>query len=354
MRYPEFLQEKGRIAFIAPSFGANTEPYTSELNSALKVFKEKRYETVLGPNAFAGEGIGISNSPKKCGDELNEYYLSNNNDVIISVGGGELMCETVDYIDFEAIKAAKPKWYMGYSDNTNFIFLQATLCDTAGIYAPCAGTFGCLPWHEAVSDAFDMLTGKKLCVKGYDKFEIESLKSGENPLVPYNTTENRELYIYDHKNKKAVSLVREARDCKTEFSGRLIGGCLDCLVNLCGTKYDKVKDFTEKYKDEGIIWFLEACDLNVFSIRRAIWELKSAGWFKYTKGFVFGRPMHLNEPIMNLNRHNAVTDLLEEFNVPIVMDADIGHLPPMMPLMCGAYADISLSGNDINVNFELK
>ena len=42
------------------------------------------------------------------------------------------------------------------------------------------------------------------------------------------------------------------------FTGRLLGGCMDCLVNLLGTRYDKVTEFTQRYRDDGIIWFLEA------------------------------------------------------------------------------------------------
>ena len=65
---------------------------------------------------------------------------------------------------------------------------------------------------------------------------------------------------------------------------------MDCLVNLLGTEFDKVQEFTEKYQDDGIIWFLESCDLNVMSIRRAVWQMKHAGWFSHVKGFLIGRP----------------------------------------------------------------
>lgn len=54
----------------------------------------------------------------------------------------------------------------------------------------------------------------------------------------------------------------------------------DCLVNLLGTEFDKVQEFTEKYQDDGIIWFLESCDLNVMSIRRAVWQMKHADGFR--------------------------------------------------------------------------
>ena len=45
---------------------------------------------------------------------------------------------------------------------------------------------------------------------------------------------------------------------------------MDCLINLLGTSFDHVREFNERYSDDGIIWFLEACDLNVMGMRRAM------------------------------------------------------------------------------------
>ncbi|MBQ2319750.1 MAG: LD-carboxypeptidase, partial [Lachnospiraceae bacterium] len=282
MRIPEFLKENGSIGFVAPSFGCNIEPYKSAFDNAQKKFTQMGYKMVVGPNCYEGSGIGISNTPEKCGDELNDFIINSKADVIISCGGGELMCETLDFVDFDSINKAKPIWYMGFSDNTNMTFLLPVLCDTAAIYAPCAPAFGMREWHQSVEDAFKILIGKKSTVNGYDKWEKESLKTEENPLEPYNLTEPRILKSFN---------------CGDEVSmeGRLIGGCLDCLSNLVGTRYDKVREFNNKYKEDGIIWFFEACDLNVMGIRRALWQLKSAGWFENLKGFMVGRPLCFGE-----------------------------------------------------------
>ena len=152
MRYPKFLPEKGTIGFVAPSFGCATEPYYTAFLNAQKKFQKMGYGLDLGPNCYVAEGIGISNTPQACGKELTDYYCSVDNDILISCGGGEMMCETMNFVDFEKIKSAAPKWYMGYSDNTNFTFLLSTICDTAAVYGPCAGTFGMEPWHESLSD----------------------------------------------------------------------------------------------------------------------------------------------------------------------------------------------------------
>ncbi|MCR5587743.1 MAG: LD-carboxypeptidase [Lachnospiraceae bacterium] len=339
MKFADFLKEKGKISFVAPSFGCNIEPYKTGFNEALKKFKEMGYVLETGPNAYAGEGVGISNTPEKCAEELMNYYLRNEDEVIISCGGGELMCEILEFLDFEKIKESKPKWYLGYSDNTNFIFPLTTIADIAGIYGPCAPSFG-IEWHQSQKDSFDILTGKKLRVSNYDAWEIESLKDENNPLEPYNLTEAPCMCV----NDTSVSNIR----------GRLVGGCLDCLEKLCGTKFDNMNEFSSKYKDDGIIFFLESCDLSVFDMRRAIWHLKHAGWFKYVKGFLIGRPMHFNEPMFGLDRHEAVLANLKEFNVPVLMDLDFGHLPPAMPLISGAIADIKWDNSENSISDDEK
>ena len=340
MRYPKFLQKDGTIGFVAPSFGCNIEPYRSSFQNALDHFKELGYGLDLGPNCFEGKGIGISNTPKECAKELMEYYASEKNNVLMSCGGGELMCEVLSYMDFEAHSKEEPKWYMGYSDNTNFTFLSTTLMDTAAIYGPCAPAFGMEPWHESLSDAWKLLCGEKDKVSGYDLWEKEGGKDEEHPLLPYNVTE--------------PTIIRRFPDEDVSFSGRLIGGCMDCLVNLTGTRFDKVKEFTEKYKEDGFIWFLESCELNVMSIRRAIWQMKEAGWFSYVKGFLSGRPLCFGEEMFGIDQYRAITDLLAEYQVPIIMDADIGHLAPMMPIVSGSTAEVMVKGNDIEIIYTYK
>lgn len=104
MRYPAYLKKNGTIGFVAPSFGCATEPYKSAFESALAAFHEMGYQTMLGPNCYAAEGIGISNTPQKCAAELQQMYEAPENNILLSCGGGELMCEILPYIDWEAIK----------------------------------------------------------------------------------------------------------------------------------------------------------------------------------------------------------------------------------------------------------
>ena len=333
MRYPEFLAPGGRIGFIAPSFGCSTEPYRSAFGAALEHFHAMGYQTVLGPNCYAEEGIGKSSTPKACGAEINDFFLHDRADVILSCGGGETMCEDLPFTDFEAIAKAKPHWFMGYSDNTNLTFTLPTLCDTAAVYGPCASSFGMQPLHESLEDAFAVLTGSKYVFTNYKGWEKESLKDEEHPFAPYNITEAYGMTVLDGSG-------RTSKDGSISFSGRLLGGCLDCLVTLCGTRFDRAAAFAERYREDGILWFLEACDLNPMSFRRALWQLKEAGWFRHAGGFIFGRPMHFGEEFMGMGFDDAAADVLGDLNVPILLNADLGHLPPMMPFISGAVAKV--------------
>lgn len=345
MRYPKNLEKGGTIGFLAPSFGCNIEPYRSAFDHSLEKWQEMGYQTLLGPNCYVGEGIGISNTPEKCGAEVMEMFKNREADVLISCGGGELMCEILEYVDFQQLAEAEPKWFVGYSDNTNLIYPLVTLCDTAAIYAPCAAAFGMEPWHTSIQDTYELLTGQKREVESYPLWEKESLKDEENPLQPYHVTEPLALKVY-----KEGQLITDPETAGTELAvtGRLLGGCMDCLVNLLGTKYDGTVDFCERYREDGILWFLEACDLNVMSIRRAMWQMEQAGWFKYVKGFLFGRALN-GEPMMGLDVYQAVLAVAAKYQVPVIMDLDIGHLPPAMPLVVGSMTTVTLQGNHVRV-----
>ena len=129
---------------------------------------------------------------------------------------------------------------------------------------------------------------------------------------------------------------------------------MDILQMFPGTPYDKVKEFNETYKKDGIIWFLESCDLNIMSIRRALWQMKEAGWFEYVKGFLIGRPLAFGTEMFGCDQYRAVTDLLGEYHVPIIMDTDIGHLSPMMPIICGSTAEVSVIGNHVSIEYTFQ
>ena len=356
MRYPKFLEKGETIGFPAPSFGCNIDPYASRFDSALKYFESLGFNLIPGPNSKLGLGVGISNTPDDCAKELNDMFLDPSINALIACGGGELMCEILEFTAISWFKKSDPKWIMGYSDITNIEFPLLTLCDTASIYGPCAPAFGLKPFHDSVEYAFEILCGKRDTVHSFDLHEKyqddpepSSEESDPDPLKPWDLTEKSLKSVYDGKKLYAPGEF----DGEIEFSGRLIGGCMDCIEELLGTPYEDVKGFLERYASDGIVWCLEACDLNVFSIRRAMWHFEQAGWFKkgIIKGFLFGRALNGSE-MMGLDHIGAVMPYIEKLGVPAVIDCDLGHVPPSMPLVLGSIGHLRVSGNDLELKME--
>lgn len=341
MKKPANLKLNDKISTIAPSFGVTTEPYKTRYLASVKRMKKEGYLIEEGENVFKAEGVASSASPKERAQEFIKAYKSDSK-VIISVGGGELMCDILPYIDFEEIKNLPPKWFMGFSDNTNLTFTLTTLCDIETIYGPNFPGFFEKQFRVNQLDSLKMLHGENH-FEGYPKWKKTDFNKPVDPnktISPLAKTAYRSI-------KKIIPY-----NYNSPFSGRIIGGCLDCLVNICGTKFDKVEDFAEKYKEDGFIWYLEACDLSPLSFRRALFQLKESNWFKYVKGFLIGRPFHFGDTCMGVDFFSATLDMLSEFNVPILMDIDLGHNPPSLPMKNGALATVKLENNNIIIDYK--
>ena len=69
------------------------------------------------------------------------------------------------------------------------------------------------------------------------------------------------------------------------------------------------------------------------SIRRAIWQMKNAGWFSHVKGFLIGRPLCFGEEMFGIDHYEAVLGLLAEYDVPVIMDLDHN----IVALFCGRF-----------------
>ena len=340
MRYPLFLKPKATIGLVACSFGIYGEPYTT------KFYNGKDKFTALGYRFKESGDIytlvkARSNTAQKRAQAFMDAYLDDCVDMVFSVAGGELMCEILPYLDFDALTKAKPKYFMGYSDNTILTFLLTILCDVATIYGPHITDFGMQNWDQSLVESYQIITGQRLSQASYDFYEKDDMTHTKGSyLNSYNKTEP---VIYKTLNDQDVTM-----------SGRLIGGCLDVLMLFCGTPYDKVAEFKKRYQSDGIIWYLEACDLNPITLTRALWQLKTVGWFDNCNGIVFGRPFHDKEMLFDISFHEAIKDTLTDLNIPIIMDMDFGHLPPCFTIINGSLATITTHDQKGTISYQLK
>ncbi|MFW6599167.1 hypothetical protein ACQBAU_01675 [Propionibacteriaceae bacterium Y2011] len=125
-----------------------------------------------------------------------------------------------------------------------------------------------------------------------------------------------------------------------EVSGRLIGGCIETIVNLAGTPYGDVAAFGERYASDGLIVYLEASEDEAATICRNLHGLRLAGWFEQATAILIGRTNAGDNPKMT--QEQAVLDALGRLDLPIVFDVEIGHVPPHLPLVSGAMAAVTV------------
>ena len=58
--------------------------------------------------------------------------------------------------------------------------------------------------------------------------------------------------------------------------------------------------------------------------------------------------------VMGVDKYTAVIDILQDFNVPILMDVDLGHLSPSIPIKNGAKALVSYIDGNIKIEYLKK
>lgn len=337
MIYPRFIKDGDKIGVSAFSCGIVDEPGINCFKHAKNHLKETHnFKVTFTNNVFKDEN-GRSSSGKIRGAEFNEL-IRKNYPWIISAAGGDYLVEMLDFIDFEAFKK-NPCWVQGYSDNTSILYALTTICDVATIYGENFSVFGMEKYDRVQNQFFDLLSNKTTIVKSFDYYEdfFHEQKTG---LEPFN------------KDKK-VKWINGRNEDSIKIKGRLLGGCTEVIFPLIGTKYEKTLEFCEKYKDDGIIFFFESFDISDSSLQMHLWQLKQIGWFKYCKGIIFGRPMFY-KTLLNKTYQEIVMQSLNELNIPIIFDADIGHKNPSVPMINGAIAEINSKNGKGKIKYFFK
>ena len=198
------------------------------------------------------------------------------------------------------------------------------------------------PLHKSLIDALRIESGEEIVQESFDLYEkdFKSYEADQDPCKPYNLTEKVEW-----KNICGGE--------KIKMRGRSIGGCLDCIQCYIGTKYDNVRNYIEKHKTDGIIWFLECFEMGTADLFRFLWQMKNAGYFENCNGIIFGRPLFIRNDY-DITFNETVKDVLGNLNIPIICDADIGHVSPQLATVNGAILEITSENGKGTVKTYLK
>lgn len=323
MRYPEKLKIGDTIGICAPSSGTVEPDKLERLDKAIEQFKQLGYK-VIETASVRKDVQGRSAEGAVRAQEFMELWENKDVKLIIYAGGGDFLMEMLDYIDFSELKKSKPKWTQGFSDITHLSFLLNTICDMPSIYCENVKDYGMATWYKNLEDSLKIVSGEEIIQNSFEKYQDQK---EDNADGTYNLTN-----VVNWKNITGEE--------KIEIKGRALGGCLDCVDTLIGTEFDKVKKYVEKYKNDGIVWFLECYEMNTPLLQRILWKMKHAGYFKYCKGVVFGRSLMMREDY-ELSEEQAILDAIGDLGIPIITGADIGHVPPQLAITQGAILKVT-------------
>ncbi|MBR1654291.1 MAG: LD-carboxypeptidase [Clostridia bacterium] len=340
MIYPKFLEKGDCIGVPAPSGGAYDELHINKYKNSKLKLEKMGYKCVLSENINKSE-MARSAPAKVRAEEINRMFEDENIDFIMCAAGGEFLVEILPYVDFEKI-LAKPKFVQGFSDPTGILFPLTTKYDIATIYGNNFGEYGVQEYDRSVKENLQILQGNLVIQDSYEMYESQRAEI-ENPtgLEGYNFTDKVEWKIVGDSSE-------------TKFEGRIIGGCLDIIAETAGTKYDGTSQFIEKYKNDGIIWYFDNCELSLEELIRTLWKLNEFEYFKYTKGIVFGRN-GVENSLLGYTMEQAIKDsVIVNLNIPIIYDADISHKGPCMTIINGAIATVESRDGKGSICFELK
>lgn len=323
MIYPNFLKKNDTIGIVALSAGVGDD--LDSFNNSLNVLRDN-YK--IKETASVRNNSLVSNTAKIRASELDELVCDKQVQAILSAAGGDGQMETLPYINFDHIKE-NPKWLIGASDPTNLLFPVTTKLDIATLYGFNSKGFNDRPDSKIL---LSYLKGDIVKQESYAKY------------IDFKD------YINDLDIKRDV--IYKA-NFDLDVSGRIIGGCLDCIAKLIGTNYDYVNEFIERYKDDGIIWYFDNFAMSAFDTYLTLLQFKYAGYFRYTKAILFGRVAFesaaFNEYITSYKQ--AYQKALED--IPYAYDLDIGHTHPCFTIINGAYSNFKCKNQKGSIEFKL-
>ncbi len=333
IKFPKPLVSGCTIAVTAPSSGVSGAAL-GRLDLVLAFVRSQGYTVVEGA-CLRSQHKDASASATARAQELTSYLLDQAIAAVLPPWGGELASEILDLIDFDALRSAEPKWFLGYSDLSTLQVPLTLISRWATAHGP--------NLLDLAPTQTDELTTRALSVLASD---------WTYPVTQHSSSRYEKAFIpYEKRVEAPFNLTEETRWRRLDgasddvaFQGRLIGGCLDTIAWLAGTRYGDIPSFTQANGATGTILYLENAEMSPTGLVRCLLSLRRQGWFDGLAGLLIGRSA-APEPSSadNLGYTEALRSSLQGLPYPVLLDVDIGHRPPQFTLVNGARAEVNFT-----------
>nr|WSX76068.1 LD-carboxypeptidase [Streptomyces sp. NBC_00899] len=300
---PRRLVAGDRVGVVAP---AGPVPQ-GMLEAGLAVLREWGLEPVVAPHVLDEHPSGyLAGADQSRADDLRDAWCDPETAAVVCARGGYGTQRMADLLDWDAMRRAEPKAFLGFSDITVLHEAFATRLGLATLHGPMPGTPAFL-----VDDA------------GRDHLR-RTLFAPE------------EVQVLHARAARALVPGRAA--------GVTLGGCLSLLASDIGTP-------SGRPSAAGGILLLEDTGEEAYRLDRFLTQLLRSGWLDGVAGIALGswedcgpddevrallldRLGPLGVPILeNLGFGHCLPALTLPLGVPAVLDADAGTLTAQVPAL---------------------
>lgn len=284
---PEKLERGDTIGIAAPA-------------SPFDLRKFKRGIDVLesmGFNVYVPEGIlnrngYLAGTDGQRASILNNLFSKKNIKAIVCARGGFGSLKILPLLDYENI-SNNPKIFVGYSDATALLAALFKKCRLVSFHGPMVTELG-----------------------GASQITRDAIFSALTSHLDFEIKINKGKCL-----KQGIA------------SGTMLGGNLATLCHLTGTSY---------FPDvEGNLLFIEERGEAVYRIDRMLTHMKMAGCFNGISGLVLGSFTDCG-PVKEIFK--IVTDLIGEFDIPVLAGFDGGHGKENITIPFGIRAMLDAGG----------
>lgn len=247
IRFPAPLQPGDRIAVCAVSSGV-PEVMQGGLDAALHCLRAAGYQVLEGATLRRQRQDASGSVAERLAD-LQRFLYDPDIRAILPPWGGELAIQLLSGIDFARLATLPPKWLCGFSDVSTLAVPLTLLSGWATLHAP---------------NLFDLGDTER-------QQEQQALwHSWQYGLPPQQAAFPR-FWPFGDPGVSRDSGVRVLGGGSAVMEGRLVGGCLDVLSRLVGTRYFDLRAF----KRQPAILYLENCELAPCELARALTGMAS-------------------------------------------------------------------------------
>ena len=338
IRYPTPLSRGHRIFVTAPSSGVEPALH-ARLDLTLQHLRNQGF--VVEEGACLRQEVRSASAPAaRRAAELMQALLRDDVAAIIPPWGGELAIEVLNLLDWAAFARARPKWLLGYSDTSTWLLPMTLRLGWATAHGPCL--------MDLVAGQTDTLTRgamAALATPAGGAFTQHQSRHWQRQWTDFALVPDTPYQLTEPTAWRALQ-----GQAELQFSGRLIGGCIDTLMHTAGTVHGDVAAFIQRHRAEGTVLYLENSGLSPTDWVRALHRLRWAGWLGGADGLagvLIGRSAAPDTTgAAQLRYAEALQATLGTLPCPVLVDVDIGHRPPQMLLVNGAVAKVHWSASD--------